>query len=261
MLRANPSSEEVVCSCRRCERRARTKTLPVVAVFGNVRLVASSSPIGAMSVITTGRSGDRTLIVGQLRQSDGLDCAPVGASLMVCQPAHVHAERQVLCDGFHASEFLLEADLRGVRVAAPWDSQRRGPRNIDADPLASPDPEQFRSPRPGSVPVPELSSKPTIRTERPLDATYDAFKHERRVLPGRVHQRATVRSTDPRRVIGRWPSKVPHHGLPAASHAGLMTPECGRTHGRSRRSTAESACRRPPLKGAAAAGVETGNAH
>ena len=75
-----------------------------MVVSGKARRVTLSLSIGAMSLITTDRSGDRTQIVGQLSHSDGSDGPSAGASLMVCQPAHALAERQVLCDGFGASE-------------------------------------------------------------------------------------------------------------------------------------------------------------
>jgi hypothetical protein len=83
---------------------------------GNAYRVTSSSSIGAMSIITTD-SGDRTQTVGQVSHPNGSSGPSARASLMVCQPAHTLAERQVLCDGFGVSASLLDADVEDV--AAP----------------------------------------------------------------------------------------------------------------------------------------------
>ena len=87
---------------------------------GNARRVTSSSSIGAMSMITAS-SGGQTQIVGQRSHSDGSDGAAAGVSLMLCQPAHAHAERQGLCDGFGALASLLDANVEDVAAL------RRGP--------------------------------------------------------------------------------------------------------------------------------------
>src|SRR5690349_20701292 len=121
----------------------------------NARRVISSSPIGAMAIITTDCSGDRTQIVGQLSHSDGSDGTSAGASLMVCQPAHALAERQVLCDGFGALASLVDDDVEDVAaphrgIASDEDHAHRG------ELLASSDPDQRRLCGPGICSAPKI---------------------------------------------------------------------------------------------------------
>jgi len=129
-----------------------------------------------MSMITAS-SGGQTQIVGQRSHSDGSNRASAGASLMPCQPAHAHAERQVLCDGFGALAILFDANVEDGADPRRGTPATRIMHIVGESRVHRPIQSSADRTVPGSDPVPRPVIEAAVRPQRPLDAACDARCH------------------------------------------------------------------------------------